>query len=46
MKKGLERIILHMCTKQYDQIMFGSWDMVRGGRTDRRMDERMEGRKK
>ena len=22
-------IILHTCTKHYDQIMFGSWDMVR-----------------
>ena len=22
-------IILHMCTKNYDQMMYGSWDMVR-----------------
>ena len=22
-------IILHMCTKNYDQIIYGSWDMVR-----------------
>ena len=22
-------IILHMCTKNYDQVMYGSWDMVR-----------------
>ena len=31
-------IILHMCTKNYDQIMHGSCDMVRDGRTDRRTD--------
>ena len=24
-------IILHMCSKNYDQMMFGSWDMVRNG---------------
>ena len=28
-------IILHMGTKKYDQIVHGSWDMVRDGRTDR-----------
>ena len=27
-------IILHMCTKIYDQMMCGSWDMVCDGRTD------------
>ena len=31
-------IILHMCNKNYDQMMYGSWDMVcnrqTGGRTD------------
>ena len=26
-------IILHMCTKIYDQI-YGSWDVVHDGRTD------------
>ena len=25
-----------MCTKNYDQMMYGSWDMVHGGRTDER----------
>ena len=24
-------IILHMCTKNYDQMMYGSWDMVCDG---------------
>ena len=36
-------IILHMCTKNYDQIMYGSWDMVcdrwTGGLTDGRMEK-------
>ena len=27
-------IILHMCTKNYDQMMYGSWDVVREGRKD------------
>ena len=31
-------IILHMCTKTYDQMMYGSWDMLREGRTDGRTD--------
>ena len=31
-------IILHMCTKNYVQMMYGSWDMVRDGRTDGRTD--------
>ena len=30
-----DTIILHMCTKNYDQMLYGSWDMVR--------DERMGG---
>ena len=30
--------ILHMCTKNYDQIIYGSWDML----FDRRMDGRTE----
>ena len=29
-------IILQMCTKNYDQMMCGSWDMMRDGLTDRR----------
>ena len=28
MKKTQGDIILHMCTKNYDQMMYGSWDMV------------------
>ena len=31
-------IILHMCVKNYDQMMYCSWDMVRDGRTDGRTD--------
>ena len=31
-------IILHTCTKNYDQMMYSSWDMVRNKWTDRRMD--------
>ena len=31
-------IILHQCTKSYNYMMYGSWNMVREGRTDRRMD--------
>ena len=31
-------IILHMCTKNYDQMMYGSWDIVCDGRTDGRTD--------
>ena len=33
-------IILHMPPKNYDQMMYGSWDMVCNGRTDGRMDGR------
>ena len=29
---------LHMCTKNYDQMMYGSRDMVRDGRMDGRTD--------
>ena len=35
-KKPGDIIILHTCTKIYDQIMYGSWDMLRDGRTDGR----------
>ena len=31
-------IILHILTKIYDQMMYGSWDMVRDRQTDRRTD--------
>ena len=27
-------IILQMCTKTYDHMMYSSWDMVRNGQTD------------
>ena len=31
-------IILHMCTKNYDQMMYSSWDMVCNRWTDRKSD--------
>ena len=31
-------IILHMRTKDYDQMMYGSWDVVRDGQTDEKSD--------
>ena len=31
-------IILHMCIKSYDQMMYSSWEMVRDGRTDEKSD--------
>ena len=37
-KKPLGDIILHMCTKNYNQMMYSSWDIVRDGRTDRMSD--------
>ena len=33
----LDIIILHMCTKNYDHMMYGSWDMVH----NRWMDEQI-----
>ena len=38
-KKPGDIIILHMCTKKYDQMMFGFWDMVQEEQTDRWTDE-------
>ena len=35
-------IISHMCTKNYDQIMFNTWDMVHDKQTDRWTDWLME----
>ena len=35
-KRPGDIIILLMCIKNYDQIMYSSWDMVRDGRTDGR----------
>ena len=31
-------IILHTCTKNYDRMMYGSWDMVHNRRTDRQTE--------
>ena len=33
-------IILHMCTKNYDQMMYDSEDMVHYGRTDRHANKK------
>ena len=30
--------ILHMCTKNYDQVMYGSWDIARERRTAKQTD--------
>ena len=35
-------IILHMCTKKCDQMMYASWDIVCDRWTDRQMDNWME----
>ena len=32
--KNAWRYHLHMCTKNYDQIMYGPWNMVHDGQTD------------
>ena len=37
-KKPGDFIILHTCTKNYDYMIYGSWDMVRDGRMDGRTD--------
>ena len=44
-KNHLEIIILYMCTKNTDQMMHGSWDLVHGGWSDRQiqMDGQMDG---
>ena len=41
-KKTPGDIILHMCTKNYDHMMYGSWDMKRDRQTDRQTDRRMD----
>ena len=38
-KKPGDIIILNTCAKNYDDMMYGSWDTVRDGQTDGRMDE-------
>ena len=35
MKTMFRYIILYMCTKNYDHMMYSSWDMVHKGWTDR-----------
>ena len=37
-EKPGDTIILHMCTKNYDQMMYCFWDMVCNGRMDRWTD--------
>ena len=43
-KNAGDIIILHMCTKNYEQMMYGSWDMLRDRRVDGQMDRRMDGK--
>ena len=35
-KKHMEVSSFHTCTEFYDQMMYGSWDMLRDWRMDRR----------
>ena len=37
-KRPGDIIIFHMCTKNYDKMMYGSSDMVRDGQTDGRTE--------
>ena len=39
-------IILYMCTKNYDHMMYGSWDLVHDGWMDGRTDRGTGGQKK
>ena len=39
-------IIWHMCTKNYDHMMYSSWDMVLDRQTDRQMDRQTDREKK
>ena len=39
-----DTIILLMCNKNYNQMIYGSWDMVRDRRTDGLTDEQMDGK--
>ena len=38
-KKTPRDIILHMCTKNYDKMMYASWDMLHDGQMDRKCDK-------
>ena len=42
MNKEPGDIILHKCTKNYDQMMYGSWDMLRDRLRDGQTDGRTE----
>ena len=46
MKKPPGVIIWHTCTKNYNQMMYGSWNMVRNRRTDRQTDRWTDRQKK
>ena len=41
-KKHMEISLFYTCTKNYDHMMYGSWDLVRDGRTNRLTHERTE----
>ena len=41
-KKPGDIFILHICTKNYDQMMYSSWNIVRDRWTDRWMDGQTE----
>ena len=43
-KKLMEISFLHKCTKNYDQMMYSSWDMLHDRQTDRWMYGRKDGR--
>ena len=38
-KKSTDISSFYTCTKNYDHMMYGSWDMVRDERTDRQMEK-------
>ena len=42
MEKRPGDIILHMCAKNYDQMMYSSSDMVHNRQTDRQTDRHRE----
>ena len=36
-------IVLHICTKNYNQMMYDFWDIVRNRRKDKRTDRQIDG---
>ena len=42
-KKHLEKSSCYTCTKNYDHMMYGSWDMVRDWQTDGQSDIYIDG---